>query len=58
MKFTFKNREFKNYCRQMYDSNCAERWAHGQHPYKSLELYVTTNEELLLNKFNLRSRDE
>ncbi len=52
MKITLKNREFRNYCRQMYDSNCAERWEHGQHPYKTMEDYVATNEKWLVNKYS------
>jgi len=36
----------------MYDSNCAERWEHGQHPYKTMEDYVATNEKWLVNKYS------
>ena len=51
MKLSLKNREFRQYCRHMYDENCHERSEHGQQPYINMEAYVTKNKLFLEGKF-------
>jgi len=51
MEISLKNRNFKQYCRHMYDENCHERSEHGQQPYVNMETYVTKNIQFLQVKY-------
>jgi len=55
MKISIKNREFKRYCRLMYDENCRERWEVGEPPYKTIEDYVNKTEQFLWAEFERRN---
>ena len=47
-----KSKGFKEFCRSKYDDNSAERWTHGQRPYKTIQEYLKPQTlNFLLDKY-------
>ena len=58
MKIYKTDKRFMQFCRFMFEENCAERWAHGIEPYADAEAYTEKNLTYLENRYREQDRTE
>jgi hypothetical protein len=58
MKIYKTDERFMDFCRFMFEENCAERWDHGMEPYKNAETYIEKNLNYLSDRYREQAKAE